>query len=425
MTRGSPTVLVLATTFPRWEDDEIPRFVHDLSTELVADELDVVVLAPHHPGAARKETMDGITVYRYPYVVPYSYQRLAYRGGILPSIKESKLALLQVPLLLLSLFVHAIWLVRAEDVDVVNSHWAVPNGLVGAFLRVAFGVPHVMTLHAGGVLGLGSVPFNDRIAKFLYNQSDRILPVSSHIRDSYTGLLPSGTAVHEDRFTVQPMGARLSDFGDVDRAAARERFDLSDDTVSVLYVGRLAEKKGVGHLLSAVEELRSLAPAFRLTVVGTGGLETELRETVVRKDLGDVVEFTGWIATEELQKRYVAADLVVVPSVETDSGDTEGMPTVIAESFAAGTPVVATGVGGIPDVVDDGVNGFIVEQRRPDLLADRIERLVTDDERRREMADRAHERAASLDWSVCGETYAMAIRDVAATPRRRRRREAP
>jgi glycosyltransferase involved in cell wall biosynthesis len=422
--RDDPTVLVLATTFPRWEDDEIPRFVHDLSTELVTNGLDVVVLAPHHPGAARKETLDGITVYRYPYVVPYSYQRLAYQGGILPSIKESKFALLQVPLLLLSLFLHAIWLVRAEDVDVVNSHWAVPNGLVGAFLRTAFGIPHVMTLHAGGVLGLGSVPFNNRIAKFLYDQSDRVLPVSSHIRDSYTEMLPAGTTVQEDRFTVQPMGARLSDFSSIDRVAARERFQLFDETVSVLYVGRLAEKKGVEHLLSAVEELRSLAPSFRLTVIGTGALEAELHETVTREELGDVVEFTGWISTEELNARYVAADLVVVPSVETDSGDTEGMPTVIAEAFAAGAPVVATRVGGIPDVVDDGVNGFIVEQRRPDLLADRIELLVTDDGRRREMADKARERAAALDWSVCGDTYAAAIRDVATLERRQIRREA-
>jgi glycosyltransferase involved in cell wall biosynthesis len=220
------------------------------------------------------------------------------------------------------------------------------------------------------------------------------------------------------------MGARLSDFSSIDRVAARERFQLFDETVSVLYVGRLAEKKGVEHLLSAVEELRSLAPSFRLTVIGTGALEAELHETVTREELGDVVEFTGWISTEELNARYVAADLVVVPSVETDSGDTEGMPTVIAEAFAAGAPVVATRVGGIPDVVDDGVNGFIVEQRRPDLLADRIELLVTDDGRRREMADKARERAAALDWSVCGDTYAAAIRDVATLERRQIRREA-
>jgi glycosyltransferase involved in cell wall biosynthesis len=401
----SLSVLVLATTYPRWDDDEVPSFVADLSSELATQGLDVVVLAPHDPDAARREVRSGVTVYRFPYFLPLEYQRVAYGGGILPSVTKSVLSTLQLPFFLLSLLVHTAWLIRREDVDVINSHWAVPCGVVGAMASALTGVGHVMTLHAGGVLGLHRAPFRRQTARFLYEHSDHITPVSTHIEGKFVELLPASITVDDSRFTVQPMGAHVSDFSAVDGEEARTRLGVPVDTVCGLFVGRLAEKKGVDQLLLAVERLSDTSTPFGLTIVGTGKLEAELRQEARDRDLSDVVTFEGWVSDDELKAWYAAADFVVVPSVETDCGDTEGMPTVISEAFAAGTPVLATDVGGIPDVVEDGYSGLIVPQRRPDRLADAMAQLIDDESMRQRLATNAAAQAATLDWSECADTY--------------------
>lgn len=420
----SLTVLVLATTYPRWDDDKVPSFVADLSSELATQGLDVVVLAPHDGDAARREVRSGVRVYRFPYFFPFEYQRVAYGGGILPSTATSVLSTLQLPLFVLSLLVHAIWLVYREDVDVVNSHWAVPCGLVGAIASAVTGVRHVMTLHAGGVLGLHKVPLRGQITRVLYERSDHIAPVSTHIKGKFLELLPSSVDVDESRFTVQPMGAHVSDFSAVEPSDARRRFGLSADTVCGLFVGRLAEKKGVDQLLLAAERLSDVDVPFELRIVGTGQLGDELRETARSRGLSETVSFEGWVTDADLKAWYAAADFVVVPSVETEDGDTEGMPTVISESFAAGTPVVATGVGGIPDVVEDGHSGLVVPQRRPDRLAAAMTRLIEDESTRRALATNAAEQAATLDWSQCAETYVDLLRDATARKRVGRPQEA-
>lgn len=424
VTESPLTVLVIATTYPRWDDDEMPSFVAELAAELVTQDLDVVVLAPHAPGAARREVRSGVRVYRFPYFVPFGYQRVAYEGGILPSVTKSLLSAVQLPLFVFSLLVHTLWLVSREDVDVINSHWAVPCGLVGACAAATTGVRHVMTLHAGGVLGLHRLPLRRQIARFLYDYSDRIAPVSTHIQGKFVELLPASVPVDEARFAVQPMGARVSDFGDVDRDVARERLGVPTETVCGLFVGRLAEKKGIDQLLYAVDRLPAFEEPLSLRIVGTGKLEADLRATARELGVTDRVAFEGWVSSEDLRAWYAAADFVVVPSIETESGDTEGMPTVISEAFASGTPVVATGVGGIPDVVEDGHSGLVVPQRDPDRLAEAITRVVEDAELRQRLGTNAGDRAADLDWSECAATYVDLFRAAANPAPERRPQEA-
>jgi glycosyltransferase involved in cell wall biosynthesis len=100
------------------------------------------------------------------------------------------------------------------------------------------------------------------------------------------------------------------------------------------------------------------------------------------------------------------------------------MPTVISEAFASGTPVVATGVGGIPDVVEDGHSGLVVPQRDPDRLAEAITRVVEDAELRQRLGTNAGDRAADLDWSECAATYVDLFRAAASPAPERRPQEA-
>ena len=125
-------LLVLTTTFPRWPNDTTPEFVYELSRELTDGGFDVVVLAPHHPEAKLKEDMDGLRVHRFVYFWPKRLQRLCYEGGVLSSLKRSRLAKLQPPFLVLLELYNALRLCKKEKVDIIHSHWIIPSGLVGA-----------------------------------------------------------------------------------------------------------------------------------------------------------------------------------------------------------------------------------------------------------------------------------------------------
>jgi glycosyltransferase involved in cell wall biosynthesis len=398
----------------------MPKFIHDLSKELETQSVDVFVLAPHYPGAERKETMSGVTVYRYPYFFPFKYQKVALQGhgGIIPSLKQSPIAMLQLPLLIASLTIHTLWIYHTERIDLINSHWLVPNGVIAGVFATVFGVDHVLSLHARGVLFVEKLPFGSTIGTYAYRTSDAILPVSSHIRDNFIGMINESTT-EVDKFQIQPMGAHSTDYDIASKPDLRADRDV-EDTVRGLFVGRLAKKKGIRYLLDAIDLAQVPPDDFQLTIVGTGPLKDELQNYASTLELNDQVTFTGWVSQEELHDQYVLSDFVVVPSIETAQGDTEGMPTVISEAFAAGNPVIGTDVGGIPDVVDDCSNGFIVPQKQPSKLVAKMRLLIDDAELRAELSNEALATAAELDWSRCGQRYAQTFRSVCSersTPR--------
>lgn len=396
-------ILVLATTFPRWKDDSTPKFVYDLSKEIQRDGNEIIVLSPHHPDSKRREEMSGMRVYRYPYFYPKKYQKLR-EGSTVEKVRQSHLAKLQLPLMVISLFIHIIWLLRKEDIDIIHSHWILPNGIIGSVMNHLFQTPHVMTIHAGGILMLRKIPFSSHLATYTYNHTDSIAPVSTYIKDSYMDLLNVENIDPSTDITVQPMGTHTSVFEDLEKQALRSKWEIEEETLG-LFVGRLAEKKGIKYLLQAVELLDKKDDDFQIVIVGTGPLEGELRSWVKKRGLEDRIEFTGWASEDELNELYVCADFVIVPSIETESGDTEGMPTVITEAFASGNPVIATDVGGISDVVEDRENGYLVTQKRPDELAKKIALLIREEDLRQDLSTGALETAEKLDWKYCGETY--------------------
>jgi len=127
-------ILVIATTFPRWINDSTPRFVYDLSKRLVSS-YKIIVLAPHYKGALKKEKMEKLEVRRFTYFKPEKLQTLCYDGGIIPNIKKSLLAKIQLPLLVLSEFIVSYRIIRKENINMIHAHWILPQGFVSIFLK--------------------------------------------------------------------------------------------------------------------------------------------------------------------------------------------------------------------------------------------------------------------------------------------------
>lgn len=157
----------------------------------------------------------------------------------------------------------------------------------------------------------------------------------------------------------------------------------------IVGVGRLVEKKGFGDLVAACALLAAEGRRFECRIVGGGALEAELRSTAGRLGLEHVVTFTGPVSQETVREEIAGAAAFAAPCVVGADGNRDGLPTVLLEAMALGTPCVATDVTGIPEVLLDGRTGLAVAQHDPAGLAAALGRLLDDADLRTGLASAA------------------------------------
>ena len=357
-----PTLLVLTSTFPKSLSDATPPFVFELCRYLLPH-FDVTVLTPAARGAPEADTLSGVTVRRFHYFWPRSLERLT-DGAILENLSRRPWLFLQAPFLVLFEFVAALRLARAMRPNVIHAHWFVPQGIVAALVGQILGIPVVLTAHGGDVYGLRG-RLLDAVRKAVASRCEAVTVVSRHMASN----LPGVTSRQGERPKVMPMGV---DTGRFPEEPARPQ----DSGQTVLFVGRLAEKKGVEYLVRAFPDVLACHPNARLLVVGDGPCRGELETLSSQLQLQDSIRFAGAQPPAAVPQFYQSSRLFVGPSVVARSGDTEAFGLVFAEAMAAGLPVVGTAVGGIPEVVIAGRTGLVVEPQSPGSLAAAINRLL-------------------------------------------------
>ena len=323
-------LLLFASTFPRWEDDtEIPRFVLELGVEL-RRYFDVYALAPHTPGAAKSENLEGIQVIRFPYFFPESQQSLAYGTGMMASLKSNPWAFLQVPSFLFCQWRALRKTVRKYNIDIVNSHWMIPQGFI-ASLPPRLPCKQVLTIHAAGLFALRRLPLGKAMAQRMVRRSDLIYSVSSYNQQVLEELVQ-----HKVDCRILPMGIDTYYYeNNSDPATLRNHLNLPAGKI-ILYVGKLNEKKGVTYLLKAFHAIAQSQTDCHLVIVGTGLLEGALKRETERLGLETRITFAGQQGKEAVKNYFQMADLVVVPSIIDSTGETEGLPVVLLESLACG-----------------------------------------------------------------------------------------
>jgi len=371
----------LASTFPATANDSTPGFVLDLA-RAEARAYETTVIVPAVPGAPGRERIGEIDVIRFRFF-PSRWEDLA-DGAILENLRERPSRWLQVPT-----FLDAEWLAvrRAERrlrPSVMHVHWLIPQGV--AALGVMRRVPTVVTTLGGDLYGLRS-PVATALKRRVVRQACAVTAMNLDMRDQLVALgADPGVA------TVLPMGADLVGI----RAAAA---GVTRQEGQLLFVGRLVEKKGLSHLLAALRELDDLH--LHLRVVGDGPLRG-LLETEAQ---GLPVTFLGALGRAALAREYAAATLMIVPSTVAASGDQDGLPVALLEAMGLGTPVVASDLPGINEVVHQDETGVLVAPGDPRGLGAAIRDLVVDPDRAERLGDRARELSESLSVDAVGARY--------------------
>jgi glycosyltransferase involved in cell wall biosynthesis len=199
-------------------------------------------------------------------------------------------------------------------------------------------------------------PF-DFLVKTNFILSDRI------IIQSEKQIGEQGLEKHRNKISIAP--EHLLDFN---KFRVEKRLSERDELVG--YIGRLTEEKGILNFVRAIPKVLEMREDVRFLIGGDGYLCGKIKEYLKKRNLNDKVKVVGWIPHEELSKHLNELKLLVLPSY------TEGLPNIMLESMACGTPVLATAVGSIPDMVRNKDTGFLMKRNSPQCIAENVIRAL-------------------------------------------------
>ncbi|CAL8968646.1 D-inositol-3-phosphate glycosyltransferase [Propionicimonas sp. T2.31MG-18] len=203
---------------------------------------------------------------------------------------------------------------------------------------------------------------------------------------------------------------------DTDRFVPPPDARAQGDALRILDVGRLVPEKGAPVLLDAVSLLVERGVPVEVRLVGSGDLGEDLARTITSRGLSDVVTLVGPVGQDEILSEYHWADVFCLPSFQ------EGLPVVLMEAMATCLPVVTSTINGIPELVRDGANGYLLPPGRADLLADALERLAADPALRASLGERARaDVVAGFSLEHCAKAQQDFLGHVAPRPAGSRR----
>lgn len=286
---------------------------------------------------------------------------------------------------------------RGERVSRIHSQWIHSAGSVAFYGAWLLGVPFSFTGHAADL-------FRERAAlRDKIRRADWIACISSFHRDFY---LSEGARLGQlERvycgIDCRVFSARVA----VPNAGRPGSSRKPDDRLRILAAGRLVEKKGFPTLIAACALLRDRGVSLECTIGGSGPLEAALRTCIGHADLGDCVRLTGCaLKQEEIPDFMARGDVFCLPCKRASDGDIDGLPQLLMEAMACGLPVVSTRLVGIPDLVQDGESGLLVDPDRPEALADALESLARDPEFAERLASAGRDRVREhFDLERCLE----------------------
>lgn len=390
------TLLVLASTYPRWLNDHEPGFIHELCKRL-STQFNVIVVTPDAAKADANKLLDGVEVIRYKYA-PRKLQTLVHNGGIVNNLKTFWWKWFLVPSFLISQYFTVKNILRKQQIDIIHAHWLLPQGWIARSLSKKFNIPFIITSHGGDLFGL---------------QGNILTKVKKKIAEDATAMTVVSHAMKEylEQISIQPKILEVIPMG-VD---LKNRFipkpDIQRHKNELLFVGRLVPKKGLNFLLDALAILVENRPELLLNIVGFGPEETKLKEQVRQLQLEKNVKFLGALSQDKLPNQYQQASLFVAPFVRAENGDQEGLPVALMEAIGCGCPAIVGHVVGIEDLLGEDIKYIAVNPYNRQELITAISAALDEPTITTERAMRIRTNALEfIDWNSVANAYAKILK---------------
>jgi glycosyltransferase involved in cell wall biosynthesis len=368
------SVWVLTSGYPRVQDDTEGPWLRVSLRELKERGCDVAVAAPSYMGL-KNHCIDGIPVYRYRYA-PAKLESLSHEEGAPAKIADNPLLqLLAVPYVL-SGSLKTLFLCLKLKPKIIHVHWPFPHGAMAFLAKLFYKAPIVLNFHGAELLLLRKKKWIKPFLTFFIKHANLILANSSFTAKKIKELVPRNVE-------ISPYGTTLRNTHSAAQTLS------SSGKFRVLFVGRHIERKGIDYLIKAAAALDP--DKYEVRIAGQGD-QTERLKALAAREAREQVAFLGKLSNENLKREYESAGCFILPAVVDSKGDTEGLGVVLIEAAEYGVPIIASGVGGIVDIIIDGKTGLLVKEKSPQELTEAILRLRGDAALSKRLADncRAH-----------------------------------
>ena len=365
-------ILAVSHNYPRFPGDPAGAFVARIAEGVAGRGHTVEVVAPHAPGLAIDERIQGVRVHRFRYG-PDPFERVAYTGDLHQGTLFSPLAALAFPGFLLAFGRAVRAAVRRFHPDLIHAHWWVPGGW---FVRRG-DIPYVITCHGSDVRLLERGEVVRKAAAGVFRRAARVTAVSNFLASDIARLLPGMDA----KVVVTPMPVDVARF-------QTGRTTVKAEPPRILYAGNLVPSKGVDLLLEAVAELVRTGVRCELKLLGQGPAQSELQGLAQSLGIASQVTWSRFVPQTQMPEEYGASTVTVLPT----RGSAEGLGLTLVEALLAGSAVVGTPAGGIPEIVEHERTGLIARDGDAVDLANQIRRLLTSQALRERLTEAGQER---------------------------------
>ncbi|XRO75105.1 glycosyltransferase family 4 protein [Methanocaldococcus sp. 28A] len=263
-------------------------------------------------------------------------------------------------------------IIKKEDIDLIHSHYAFPQGCVGALLKNKFHISHILTLHGSDALILKNSLKGKYFFKYAVKNSDKLICVSKYIKNQlYENLKNKAVVIYNG----------------IDRELLYDEGDYNFG----LFVGAFVPQKGVDILIEAIKDID-----FNFKLIGDGMLYKKIENFVIKNNLNHI-ELLGKKSFNETASFMRKCSFLVVPS------RSEGFGMVAVEAMACSKPVIATKVGGLKEIVINEYNGLLVEKNNPKSLKEKILELINNEDLRKTLGKNGKEFSKKFSWKKCAE----------------------
>ncbi|NMX21369.1 hypothetical protein C5S30_02805 [ANME-1 cluster archaeon GoMg4] len=350
-------------------------FILNEIAELVKGEHEVFIFSIFHP----KESIVQPEVTEYN-LLEKTYYAPSYLKLSLEVLKPDSLFLYKHKHILNKFYCIAVAryfskIIKKLDLDILHAHFANEPTFTAMLISKLTGIPFTFTGHAFDI-------FIDPDVKAL---KERMENASAVITPSYynKNYLHDLTGIDKDKIHVVRACPNIERFKEVKR---------DEDFPTILTVGRLVEKKGIKYGILAIKELVKEFPEIQYRIVGSGPLESELKELAKSLNLENSVKFLGSLDGDSLLDELSKATIFVLPCVKAENGDMDVCPLTLQEAMIAQTPVIATNLASIPELIENREEGLLIEPKNVEQLVKAISTLLEDESLRKRWGEKGLEK---------------------------------